>query len=166
MSKALFSSVDRRWHEIDDSIAAASDMSLVADIIETEPPSADDAVEIIASLQDVGGKPVRVYTTRARSAVEKRRYLRPLAFYDRLPAEVLLGLCRAAQADPQILLMLLRLSAALYIESDDAALNAALDALIQAGFPIDKAKLFADWDKRPPVAADATTGLVDEVRQA
>lgn len=157
--KAVLSSTDGRWHEVPDDIAKASDPARVAEIIETDPPSADESVDVSSEIVDVGGKPVRTYSIRTKSAVELRRYLRPLAFYDRLPNEVLLELCRQAQKDPAILLMLLRLASALFLESDDPALTQAVDALVQAGFPIDKAKLFGGWDRRPPVAADGGAGI-------
>lgn len=158
MSKALLSSVTGQWIEISEDIAKASDPDRIAEIVETEAPIVDETNEVSSSLIDVDGKPTRTYKVRQLTKEEQRRYSTGIEFLDRLGDQVLVGLCEGALRDPVMLANLLRLCAALYIESDDPRLQAAVDAAISVGLPIDKKALFGGWHKRPPIDSIGQSG--------
>lgn len=152
MSKAILSSIDGRWHEVDDATAAASDQTKIADIIETEQPAYDPNVELSSSVEsNLDGQPQRTWHQRSLSAAELRRYISRLEFLNKLGTTVYGMLCQAALQNPQIFGLMHRLSCAVFIESDDPEINAGVDLLISAGFPIDKQALFSGWRKTPPL---------------
>lgn len=149
--KALLSSVTGQWIEVSEDIAKASDPDRISEIVETVAPLVDETNEVTSSIIDVDGKPTRIYKVRQLTKDEQRTYSTGIEFLDRLGDQVLVGLCEAALKDPVMLANLLRLCAALYIESDDVRLQVAIDVAISAGLPIDKKALFGGWRKRPPI---------------
>lgn len=156
--KALLSSVTGQWIEVSEEIAKASDPERIAIINEEVKPVDDPNTEITSYIEDVDGKPWRKYKVRQLTKEEQRTYSTGIEFLDRLGDQVLVGLCEAALKDPVQLASLLRLTAALYIESDDPRLSTAVDAAIAAGLPIDKKALFSGWRKRPPVDSAGQLG--------